>query len=164
MDDLKIFHPTEIQETPFPGEPELVALPGQPNPAGTFSPTTTKEKPHPVKRMAVELLSTALNTRSRKILQEFKLEQSGGIQIGNFQEGISGDTRITPDGLVMRNKAGLTTLAQDGDTGDAIFAGQVRAGSTIVADTIVTEQASSGNGRTVYYNDGIPAIVIGDPD
>jgi len=162
MDD-KTYYQEIVPDNPFPGEPEPVALLGQPNPAGTFTPSTTKEKTFPIKRIAVELLSTALNTRSRKILQEFQLEQSGGFQIGNFQEGISGDTRITPDGLVMRNKAGLITLAQDGDTGDAFFAGQLRANTTIVADTIITERASNGNGRIVFLNGGIAAILIGDP-
>src|SRR3990167_11134916 len=160
----KNYEPEVTQETPFPGEPLILPTQSQSSADGNFAPTTTKEKTMPVKRLAVELLSTALNTRSRKILQEFKLEQSGGIQIGNFKQGISGDMRLTPDGQTARNKSGITTFAIDGDTGDAIFAGQVRSGSTIVADTIVTEQASSGNGRTVYYNDGIPAIVIGDPD
>lgn len=163
MSDEKVYTPEVVQETPFPGDPLIVASQAQSPTGGTYSPTKTNDKPVPVKRTAIELLSNALNTRSRKILQKFDLEQSGGFQIGNFEEGVSGDTRITPDGIVMRNKAGLTTLAQDGDTGDAIFAGQIRAGSTIVADTIVTEEATSGNGRTVYYNGGIPAIVIGDP-
>ena len=152
------------QETPFPGEPLPISLGGQGDTKDTFTPTTTKERTVPIKRIAVELLSTALNTRSRKILEEFELTQSGGFQIGDFKQGKSGDLRLTPNGMTARNKSGITTLAVDGDTGDAIFAGQVRAGSTIVADTIITEQASSGNGRTVYYNNGIPAIVIGDPD
>lgn len=160
--DEKVYTQEIIQEAPFPEE-ILQPVNSQTQESGdTYTQAVTKDKTFPVKRTAIELLSTALNTRSKKILQEFELQQSGGFQIGNFEEGVSGDTRITPNGLVMRNKAGLVTLAQDGDTGDAIFAGQVRAGSTIVSDTIVTEKATSGNGRTVYYNDGIPSIVIGD--
>jgi len=159
----RVYSPEVIVEQPFPGEPEPAVLANQPNPAGTFSPTTTKEKPFKQQRIAVELLSTALNTRSKKVLQEFELQDTGGFKVGTFKSGISGDLRITPNGLTARNIAGLTTFAIDGDTGDAVFAGEVRAGSTIVSDTIVTEKASSGNGRTVYYNDGIPAIVIGDP-
>lgn len=162
MDD-KLYAPEIIQESPFPGEifqpvNSLVNASGE-----NLTPGATKEKTFPKKRTAIELLSTALNTKSRKILQEFQLEQSGGIRVGDFKEGISGDVSITPNGLLARNIAGITTVAIDGDTGDAIFAGQIRAGSTIVSNTIVTEEATSGNGRTVYYNDGIPAIVIGDP-
>jgi len=84
----KNYEPEVIQENPFPGEPQLIPLPGQANPAGVYGPTTTKEKIFPIKRTAVELLSTALNTKSKKILQEFELVQSGGFQIGKFEEGI----------------------------------------------------------------------------
>jgi hypothetical protein len=163
MADEKVYQPEIIQENPFPGEvAQSVLSENQGDTKENLTPTTDKEKTFPIKKIAIELLSTALNTRSRKILKEFDLQQSGGFQIGNFQEGLSGDLRLTPNGMTARNIAGITTFAIDGDTGDAIFAGQVRAGSTIVADTIVTEQSSNGNGRTVYYNNGIPAIVIGD--
>src|SRR3990167_10411671 len=129
MDDLKTFHPTEIPEIPFPGEPEVTAPTAQPNPIGTLTPSTAKEKTFPKKRTAVELLSTALNTRSKKVLQEFELQDTGGFKVGDFKEGISGDLRITPNGLTARNIAGITTLAIDGTTGDAVFKGEVRAGS-----------------------------------
>jgi len=136
MDD-KLYTPEVIQENPFPGEivqpilssPQAVGV-------GNFTPTQTKEKTFPKKRTAIELLSTALNTKTRKILQEFKLEQSGGIQIGNFQEGISGDMRLTPNGQTARNIAGLTTFAIDGDTGDVFLLGTIRAGSIISESTI----------------------------
>lgn len=155
--DEKVYEPEIIQESPFPGQLEPVFSSTQDGSKGSYTPTTTKEKRMPVKRIAVELLSSALNTRSRKILQEFKLEQSGGIQIGNFQEGISGDTRITPDGIVMRNKSGVTTLAQDGDTGDAIFAGQLRSGSLVTGDVLITD----GNFQ-MLDDDGVLRVFIGD--
>jgi len=164
MAEEKVFSLEEIEENPLPGEILPVLTPTSTQPAGTFAPTVAKDKPLPKKIVAHELLSSALNTKSKKILQEFDLQQTGGFKVGDFKEGISGDLRITPNGLTARNKSGITTLAVDGDTGDAIFAGQLRAGSTIVADTIITEESSNGNGRTVYLNDGIPAIVIGDPD
>jgi hypothetical protein len=158
----KLYEPEVIQETPFPGEVEISdsLRSGSKN---TYTPTTTNGRPFKQKRTSIELLSTALNTRSRKILQEFELEQSGGLKVGNFEEGVTGDLRITPSGITARDIAGITTFAIDGSDGSAVFRGTLRAGSTIVADTIVNEQASSGNGRTVYYNDGIPAILIGDP-
>src|SRR3990167_3748314 len=130
----KNYEPEIAQENPFPGEPEPVASLGQPNPAGTFAPSVSKEKTFPRKRTAVELLSTALNTRSRKILEEFELQQSGGLKIGDFKSGISGDLRITPNGLTARNIAGLTTFAIDGDTGDATFRGTVEAGGFTISD------------------------------
>jgi len=130
----KIYRPEEILDVPFPGEPEPVSLPGQTNPAGTFGLTTTKPKSFPTKKIAVELLSTALNTRSKKVLQEFELQDTGGFKVGTFKSGISGDLRITPNGLTARDIAGLTTFAIDGDTGDAVFKGIVQAGAVIATD------------------------------
>ena len=159
----KNYEPEVVSENPFPNEVlQTQSAPTQGN-SGNYTPTTTKEKTFPKKRSAVELLSTALNTKSRKILQEFELQQSGGLQIGNFEDGVSGDVRLTPNGITGRDNAGITRFGIDTD-GNAIFAGEIRAGSTIVNDNIITEGASSGNGRTVYYNNGLPAIVIGDPD
>lgn len=127
MED-KVYQQEIIEENPFPGQ-ELVlattASVGGTN--GTFNPATTKEQKLPRKRVSTELLSTALNTRSRKILEQFELVQSGGFQIGDFKNGISGDLRITPNGITARDIAGLTTFAIDGSDGSAIFKGLVRA-------------------------------------
>lgn len=164
MDNVeKVYTATEIDDQPFPQEQVEDLSTSQATSNKTYSSETIKDTPIPMKRIAVELLSAAMNTKSKKILQEFQFTEHGAIQIGKYENGISGDTRISANGIVMRNKAGITTIAQDGDTGDAYFAGQIRAGSTIVSNSIITEEASSGNGRTVYLIDGIPAIVIGDP-
>lgn len=162
MAEEKVYQSEVLPDSPFPGEGQII-VPQTNLPAGTYSATSTKDKGFPKKRIATELLSTALNTRSKRVLQEFELQDSGGFKVGNYKDGISGDVRLTPNGLTARDSAGLTTFALDGTTGDAVFKGTMQAGATIVAGTIVTEEASSGNGRTVYYNDGIPSIVIGDP-
>lgn len=162
-DTVKVYTPQVIEENPFPQEESAMYDTTQSTSKGNYSPETTTDQPIPPKRIAIELLSTALNTKSKKITQEFQFTEMGAIQIGKYIEGVSGDTRISANGLVMRNKAGETTIAQDGDTGDALFAGQIRAGSTIVSDSIITQQSSEGNGRTVYLINGVPAIVIGDP-
>ena len=163
MDD-KVFSPEVIVENPFPNEVvQSVLSPTPANPAGTYTPTTNKEKGFPKKRMATELLSTALNTRSRKVLQQFELTQSGGFQVGDFKEGISGDLRITPNGLTARNIAGLTTFAIDGETGDATFLGTLQAGTLIAGDSnVIIDVGGSGGGRILLYNDGMPQILIGD--
>ena len=156
MAEEKIYTPEVIEETPFPDEPTILDTQNQPSIGGNFAPTVSKEKTFPKKKIAVELLSTALNTRSRKILQEFKLEQSGGLQIGNFKEGISGDMRLTPNGQTARNKSGITTFAIDGDTGDAIFAGELKSGSIVTGTVEITD------GNIALYNSGILEIFIGD--
>ena len=153
--DEKVYTPEVIQESPFPNEVVQSVTPTQGS-GDNYTPTTTKEKTFPVKRSAVELLSTALNTRSRNILQEFKLQQSGGFQIGNFEEGLTGDLRLTPNGITARDVAGVTTFDIDGTTGDAVFAGEIRSGSLITGDVIVGNNRViiSGDEGTIIINDG----------
>lgn len=158
----KVYTPEVIQDTPFPGEPLIGSTQSPTSSSNVLTPTTTKDNQFKRKKIAIELLSTALNTRSKKILQEFELQQSGGLQIGNFQEGLSGDIRLTPNGITGRNIAGITTFAVDGDTGDAVFLGNLIAGTVMAGDSNVIIENGSSGGRIVLYNDGIPSILIGD--
>ena len=92
----------------------------------------------PVKAVAVELLSTALNTKSKKILGSFTFGVIGSISIGNYVNGESGDIRISPNGIVARNVNGATTFSMDGTTGDAVFAGTIQAGAVVSGQVTVT--------------------------
>ena len=154
--DEKTYTPEVIAEAPFPTDVVVSPTSLSEGSGDNYTPTTAKEKSFPKKRLAVELLSTALNTKSRKILQEFQLEQSGGIRVGNYQQGISGEVIITPNGLTAKNQSGITTMAVDGDTGDSIFAGELRTGSLITGTVQVTD------GNIALYNDGVLEIFIGD--
>ena len=142
----KVYEYEVIEETPFPTEDaQPIVLAPTTGTASVRTPTTTKEKTFSKKRVAIELLSTALNTRSKKVLQSFELAQSGGFQIGDFKQGISGDLRITPNGLTARDIAGLTTFTIDGTTGDAIFKGLVRSGS-LISGIITVGGEGNGDG------------------
>ena len=151
------YEPEVVPETPFPNEVVSSITPSSQDTKGAFTPAVGKDKTLPKKRSAVELLSTALNTRSRKVLQEFELQQSGGFQIGKFEEGISGDVRITPNGLTGRNIAGLVTFALDTD-GNLALVGELRSGSTVTGQVVV------GNNRVIIDvdDDGQPTIIIND--
>lgn len=130
----KVYTPEVIEENPFPNSLIIPdALNSSPT-NGNFTSTTVSEQKFPNKSAAFELLSTALNTRSRNILQEFDLLQSGGFKVGDFKEGITGDLKITPNGITARDKAGLTTFGIDGTTGDATFRGSVQAADFMIAD------------------------------
>jgi len=146
----KIYTPEVIQENPFPGDPLLPGIPQPKAPAGTYAPAVTKEKSFPRERVAHELIGSALNTKSKKILQEFQFTPSGAIQVGDYKKGISGDLRITPNGLTARDLAGLTTFAIDGTTGGATFKGQIQTGSVMVAGEIVDEF-----GETIIDSEGL---------
>lgn len=162
----KVYTPDVIAENPFPsgGETSEVKTTTQSATTDIFSPTKTTERVFPIKRRATEVLSTSLNTRSRKILQEFQLEQSGGIQIGNFQEGVTGDLRLTPNGMTARNVSGNTTFSIDGADGSAVFLGNVQAGSFLAGDSNVViesvEDSDGSHGRILIDNQ----ILIGYGD
>ncbi len=158
MSEDKAYFNEILEDAPFPGQDVPVVAQTQANPAGTYTPTTTPAKKFPVKRTAVELMSTALNTRSRKILESFDLEQRGAIQVGKYENGVSGDLRITPNGLTARDQAGITTFAIDGETGDAVFKGEIRSGSLITGG-IITGEVNVNDAGSLRLNSGADIIL-----
>lgn len=148
----KNYEPEVVEDNPFPGETAVLPSQDQSGSGDNLTPTTTKEKILPRKRTAVELLSAALNTRSRKVLENFDLVQSGGFQIGDFKEGISGDVRLTPNGITGRNIAGLTTFSLDTD-GNLILVGEMRSGSVITGNITLEEGGSIEIGSGVVLDE-----------
>lgn len=151
----KIYSPDTIEDQPLPGE--VVGTDtssSQSTSGGVTSQGTTKNNSFPIKKTAVELLSTALNTKSKKILQEFEFTESGALQIGKYINGVSGDLRISPNGITARDLAGLTTFTIDGTTGSAVFAGEVRSGSTVTGDMIIEP------GGTITLSDSEDTTII----
>ena len=166
--DEKVYTPEVIEENPIPGQSGVVTFEASQNTnqtTGQASPATIKEQVIPTKKIATELISSNLNTRSRKILGEFQFTPSGAIQIGNYQEGNNGDIRISPDGIVARDRNGNTTFALDGTDGSAVFAGTIQAGTLISGAVAVGDGNILIDGATkrmLFYDaDGIPNIVIG---
>ena len=156
MSDEKVYKPEVIADQPFPSENEVIPV---------YSPTTIPEQSLPTKRIAVELLSTSLNTKSRKIQKDFQFTEQGAIQIGKYENGVSGDIKISPKGIVARNSSGIETIAIDGETGDAVFSGTIQAGTVIGGAVAVGDGdivIDGENKRMVFYEDGIPLIVIGN--
>ena len=165
MDD-KVFTPEVVQESPFPSQDSVISTQVSSESGGTYSPTTTNDKPIVKKRIATELLSTALNTRSKRILQEFELQQSGGFKIGNYKDGVSGEIAITPNGIITKDKSGLTTVAIYGEDGSGVFKGSIQAGSIITGIVDVGDNSIVIDGdakRMVFYDEnGVPVILIGN--
>jgi hypothetical protein len=166
-DDNKVYTPEVIADQPFPQETATQQASQESSGAGgVYNPTTIPEQSMPTKLIAVELLSNSLNTRSKKILAEFQFTQSGALQIGTYENGVSGDLRISPNGIVARNLSGITTFSIDGDTGDAFFLGTIQAGTIIGGAVAVGDGDILIDGETkrmIFYDDnGIPQIVIGN--
>jgi hypothetical protein len=166
MADEKVVYPEVQQDNPFPQEvtQSVVTTEGS---TSVATPTTTTEKTFPTRKIATELISSALNTKSKKILQELELTQSGAIRIGNYKEGVSGEVLITADGIVTKDKAGLVTIAIYGEDGSGTFKGAIQAGSIITGIVDVGDNSIIIDGeakRMVFYDDnGIPSILIGNP-
>ncbi len=163
----QVFTPKVVEENPFPQEGVSDATSTQSTGGQVFRPETTKEQTFPTKRVAVELLSVALNTKSKKVLQEFELVQSGGFQIGKYENGVSGDVRITPNGITGRDQSGNTTFGVDATTGDAVFTGTLQSRSLITGDVAVGDGnilIDGDNRRMIWFDEatGLPIIVIGN--
>lgn len=169
MADEKIYTPEVITDQPFPVEDAAVSqVVTVASENGTYSPATIQPKPIPVKRIAHELFAESLNTKNRRILAEFQFTESGALQIGKYENGVSGDIRITPNGITARDITGATTFAIDATTGNATFKGTVQAaGFDIIDDNGLVslsafksgEQMSKGGSQTTAS--GTPAIVTG---
>jgi len=126
----KVYEPDTIQDSPFPKEgQESLSVD-----VNTNEPATIKDNPLPTRIVAVDLIGPTLNTQSRKIISEFQFTPSGAIQIGKYDPGVNGDIRISPTGIVARNKDGVSTVTIDGETGDATFKGTILAGDVTVVD------------------------------
>lgn len=160
-DNDKIYYPEVIETYALP---ETIAptdnASGGSSSSGkdAISLPTQEAEPFPQTKVAREVLSQSLNTKSKKILGDFSFGDVGAISIGVYQAGVSGDIKITPSGIVARNSSGDTTIAIDGDTGDATFSGTVEA-SAIVASSFAS--ASSG-ARVLIFPDANTGIQVID--
>jgi hypothetical protein len=67
----------------------------------------------------------AISTADGEILGEFTFGNSGAIQIGTYESGVTGDIRISPTGILGRDKTGATTFSINGTTGVAVLNGLV---------------------------------------
>lgn len=136
-DDEKVYTNEEITDNPFPDEISQETTESNSS-SGSGQATYTNEAipdtPIPRRRIAQELISASLNTKTQKILAEYEFERRGAIVIGDYQSEKQGEIRISPEGIYARNKVGLTTFAIDGETGDATFRGTVQAGEFQVID------------------------------
>lgn len=166
MAEEKIYTPTTIEDNPFPSQDgDAVFGTSEKSTSEIFKPEALKPNSFPTRKIAFELLGSALNTKSRTVLATFSLAESGGFQIGKYVNGVSGDLRITPAGITARDSAGITTFVLDATTGDAIFRGTIQGGTLVSGQVVVGDNRviiDGENGRIVVYDeDGIPRIVIG---
>lgn len=137
MVDEKIYTPEVISDTPFPDQNQESLDSSQSGAStGVYSPMTIKDQPLPRPVVAHELLNNRLNTKTGNILGQFNFQPSGALQIGLYKDGETGDIRISPNGIVARDRYGINTFTLDGETGDALFRGTIMAGDVVVSDDL----------------------------
>lgn len=167
MTEEKIYTPETISDNPLPGEFPAASLSESQTVSqstGAYGPASIQNQDYPQPHVARVLLSDNLNTRTKKILASFEFTPSGAIQIGDYTSGQNGDIRISPSGILARNSLGDTTFALDGETGDAIFAGTIEAGTFVAGAVIVGDNnlIMDGANKRFVVNDGTnDRILIG---
>jgi len=156
------YTPTVIDANPFPGvadgdQSEAYAAGSAAAGKNNYAPEETPTRTFPTQTIANTVISDSFNTQSRRILDRFEFAKNGAIQVGEYQEGISGDIRISPSGLIARNADGETTVTIDGTTGDATFKGTIAAGSLIAGRTDIGTV-----GGNVFIDGANNRIIISD--
>ena len=129
MNLLKIFFPNSIKDKPVYGfstgsssETKDTAL----------SPNSISSTSIPTPTLASDVVGISLNTQARQILGGYTFGQVGALAVGKYINGVSGDIRISPSGIVGRNSSGTNTFTIDGVTGDATFLGTVTATAGLI--------------------------------
>ena len=92
-------------------------------------------------------IDDALNTSAKTILDSFTFGASGALQIGTYSAGVSGDLKISPTGILGRDKDNNTTFTIDATTGNATFAGTLSAPSGTLG-TITSATITAGTFQT----------------
>ena len=115
----------------------------QTDPSGTNStgdstsvvivPTTQVDKTFPQKVVASETISQSLNTETKRITGEYSFEQLGAFVVYSIIHPLA-SIKISGDGIAATDANGNPTFTLDGETGDATFAGTVKAGNVEVID------------------------------
>lgn len=130
--------PQTIVDQPIPllegGMTDLTGQNTNPVASSVFIPNTHVDVVFPPKIIAHETIGESLNTKSQSILAQYTFEELGAILVGMYQQGVSGEIKISPNGIVARNSGGETTFALDGATGDATFKGTIEAADFVIAD------------------------------
>lgn len=122
-----------------------------------MTPDEIPDRNLPSQTIANDVISSSFDTQSRRILGEFEFSINGALQIGKFEEGVSGDIRISPNGIFGRDLNGDPTVTIDTTTGDATFRGTIAAGSLIAGRTDIG--VPNGN---VYIDGNNVRIIISD--
>ena len=164
----KVYRPETIEISAFPMQSSDV-IPSQSSTVGSQGQTleparTPTPQRFPEKLIATEVMSTAFNTQSRQILGVFEFAELGAIKIGKYENGVSGEVSITPNGIQAKNVNNELTFTLDGATGNATFKGTLQAGTVVAGAVNVGDPnvvLDGTNGRILIYDGVNYRVLIG---
>jgi hypothetical protein len=143
-EEIKTYYPNSIEDSSiYPTGNKYSDETSSKDSTGVNNPAYIPPTPISIIPVASNVVSVSLDTQKNQILGSYQFGKVGAIQIGNYSNGVSGDIRISPSGLVGRNSSGTTTFSIDGTTGNATFLGTVAAGS-IISASISANQITAG--------------------
>lgn len=168
MDD-KVYSLPTIPDFPFPEDISPTA--NLSTTASTLSRTnqtygvpTTKEVEFPRQIVSRQTISETFNTQTKQILDVYSFGNIGAVVCGGYVEGVSGEVRMSPNGIVAKNVNGVTTFALDGTTGNATFNGEIMSGSVVTGTVYVGDTNGNvridGANKRIIINDGTHDRVI----
>lgn len=154
------YRPNTIQEVPFPEVSQSVgqtaAASSGTEGSKTFQPSETAPLSFPTQTIASTVIADSLNTQNRRILADYTFGEYGSLKVGKYENGVSGELSISPNGISATNKDGDNTLTIDGTTGDATFKG------TIAANSLIAGKTDIGQGGNIYIDGANNRIIIND--
>lgn len=154
-----ILKPTVIEEVDFPEIGQTVTTTtGGGDTKEVLTPNAEDGKSFPPATIARSVIADSFDTQSRRILSDYSFGEHGSLSVGKFEPGVSGDVKISPAGIVARNKDGKTTITMDATTGDATFMGTLAAGSLIAGNYFAVLEI--GSRRGIFINDGIYDVIF----
>lgn len=150
----KVYYPETIESTSLP-EVESEETTESTNYVGStnLSPSKEVDVSFPQIPVARQTINEVINTKTQQILGEFTFGVVGALSIGVYENGVTGDIRITPNGITARDINGATTFSINGSDGSAVFKGTIYAGSLVTGSVTVQGQGA------FIVNDGIYNVI-----
>jgi len=104
--------------------------------------------------LITDVINARLDTAAKTILGDFTFGASGALQIGIYEAGVSGDVKISPAGILARDKDNATTIAIDGTTGNVTMSGTITAIAGYIGGWAISTTA-------IYYDGATDAVSAG---
>ncbi len=108
--------------------------------------------------LITDIINARLDTEAKTILDSFSFGVSGAIQIGTYVNGVTGDIKISPSGIIARNTSGANTITVNGTTGDVTLIGTITASAGSIGGWVVQPTYLYYDGATDATSAGMASL------